>query len=193
MKPLAIVILAALLLFGESARAAESAIETVETPTVAEANSAKVKKQEPVYIKLIGLSIAFMAVSLGCGIGLLAVWTDYAKQRDAMLNFHKERMMALEKGLEPPQFPREFLSDEARALEYATGSRQGGCPPMTITPGLVWCGIGIAILIMQRFETFKFMHGSWSAIPICIGVALIAGYFLDARRRAGLNRANAVE
>ena len=193
MKPLALAMLAALILWVGPVRAAEAVVETTDSPTAVETSRRSEKKSDPIYIKLFGMSIGFLAVVLGCGIALLAIWTDYAKQRDAMLNFHKERMMALEKGLEPPQFPREFLSDEARAFDYATNYKPGACAPMAITPGFVWIAIGIGILIMQRFQTFKFMHGSWSAIPICIGVALIIGYILDARRRASLQKPTAAE
>src|SRR5262245_58775223 len=96
MKPLALAMLAALFLCIGPARAADSIESTVrgDSPNAVETNGRAEKKPDPIYIKLFGMSIGFLAVVLGCGIGLLAVWTDYAKQRDAMTNFHKERMMA---------------------------------------------------------------------------------------------------
>lgn len=151
----------------------------------------KPKKEEPVYIKLFGMTIGIIAIVMGCGIPLLAIWTDYAKQRDAMTNWHKERMAALEKGLEAPPFPREFLSDEARAFEWATTGMTTGqaagyrarCGGSGLTSGLVWIGIGAGTIILLHYQNIRGMHPAWSAIPFAIGVAYLLGYLLEGRAR----------
>lgn len=191
-------ILAATLLLGAPARGAEvlpgtNGVEAivVAPETSAEAKPRRQKKEDPIYIKLFGMTIGIVAVVMGCGIPMLAIWTEYAKQRDAMANWHKERMAALEKGLEAPPFPREFLSDEARAFEWATTGMTPGqaasynarCGGSGLTSGLVWLGIGAGTIILLHYQNIRGMHPAWSAIPFSIGAAYLLGYLLEGRAR----------
>ena len=52
-----------------------------------------------------GMSAIVLATALGVGIGMLALWIDYRKKRDIFELHHKERMLAIERGMEVPPLP----------------------------------------------------------------------------------------
>ena len=124
--------------------------------------------------ELMGISIGFVAVVMGIGIGMLAIWCDYKKRHELIAACHQERLAALEKGLELPPFPPEPFS--------------GGGPPKPFTPGgslkagLVWLAIGIGLAIFLSLQDRGRHHPSVSAIPIAIGVAYLIFYVVEGRK-----------
>jgi hypothetical protein len=50
----------------------------------------------------IGALIPIVAIVFGIGIGALAVWTEHKRKAQLLDQLHRERMLALEKGVEPP-------------------------------------------------------------------------------------------
>ena len=43
--------------------------------------------------------------SCGIGIGMLGLWTDHKRKSQMLEQMHKERMAAIEKGIELPPMP----------------------------------------------------------------------------------------
>jgi hypothetical protein len=54
---------------------------------------------------VIGAFIPIVAITLGIGIGSLAIWSEHKRKLELIDRLHRERMLALEKGVEPPALP----------------------------------------------------------------------------------------
>ncbi len=62
---------------------------------------------------VIGAFIPIVAITLGIGIGSLAIWAEHRRKLDLIDRIHRERMLALEKGVEPPALPPGMVGDLA--------------------------------------------------------------------------------
>jgi len=103
-------------------------------------------------------AVAFFAAI----IVIVVVIIRHRKERAEML--HKERMMALEKGL---PVPTDVLEPPRKKRPYVTG--------------LVWAGIGVAIVLWGIIEQEDDLN-AWGLVPLFVGIALIIGDALAARR-----------
>jgi hypothetical protein len=54
---------------------------------------------------VVGAFIPLVAITLGIGIGALAIWSEHKRKLELIDRLHRERMLALEKGVEPPALP----------------------------------------------------------------------------------------
>jgi hypothetical protein len=54
---------------------------------------------------VIGAFIPIVAITFGIGIGCLAIWSEHKRKLELIDRLHRERMLALEKGVEPPALP----------------------------------------------------------------------------------------
>jgi hypothetical protein len=54
---------------------------------------------------VIGALIPIVAITFGIGIGALAIWSEHKRKLELIDRLHRERMLALEKGVEPPALP----------------------------------------------------------------------------------------
>jgi hypothetical protein len=62
---------------------------------------------------VIGAFIPIVAITLGIGIGSLAIWSEHKRKLELIDRLHKERMLALEKGVEPPALPPAMVGQLA--------------------------------------------------------------------------------
>lgn len=62
---------------------------------------------------VIGAFIPIVAITLGIGIGCLAIWSEHKRKVELIDRLHRERMLALEKGVEPPALPPGMVGDLA--------------------------------------------------------------------------------
>src|SRR6185369_7258548 len=62
---------------------------------------------------VIGAFIPIVAITLGIGIGSLAIWSEHKRKLELIDRIHRERMLALEKGVEPPALPPGMVGDLA--------------------------------------------------------------------------------
>ena len=60
---------------------------------------------------VIGTFIPIVAITLGIGIGALAIWSEHKRKLELIERLHRERMLALEKGVEPPALPAGMVGD----------------------------------------------------------------------------------
>lgn len=137
---------------------------TNATPAVAPA--------EPLLLKALALAIPLTAIVLGIGLVLLIIWTEYAKRRALIEACHRERMAALEKGLEPPAFPAKLWESDDEAKKPADSGLKIGLV-------LVALGVGLAVFFWPEGG----FHPSVGAIPGAIGVAFLLYYLIEGRRR----------
>ena len=141
---------------------------------------------------IIAVLIPIVAIVMGIGIGMLAIVVNYRKRKEMFALYHQERMAAIEKGIELPPLPTEFFAEDGKVLS----------PHARLLSGLVWLGIGLALMIALYVKQSD--AALFSLIPIAIGLAYLIYYFavgkkeaetIEAERRAraaGANRSPAV-
>ena len=71
----------------------------------------------------LALLIPIIAIIMGIGIGMLAIYTGYLKRKDLFAHYHQERMAAIEKGIDCPPWPN-----------HAPGERRNPCPSASAPP-----------------------------------------------------------
>src|SRR5438045_1711231 len=123
--------------------------------------------QEILYTALSMLiPIAAVTIRLGALIVWIVVW--YRRRKHEIDCRHKERMAAIEKGLE---LPPELLPQPEQM------------PPRSryLLRGLIWLGVGLAITFGGRNWLQAPMGGSgW--IAVAVGAAYLIFYFVEGRK-----------
>jgi hypothetical protein len=69
---------------------------------------------------VIGAFIPIVAITLGIGIGCLAIWSEHKRKLELIDRLHRERMLALEKGVEPPALPPAMVGQLASKSKPAS-------------------------------------------------------------------------
>ena len=108
--------------------------------------------------------IPIIAIVMGIGLSMLVIWLDYQKKARIFELHHKERLLAIERGMEVPPLPREFFTNgRLRDLDPKLDSLRRGL--LLLLLGL---GLGVALLIN---------HGpgaaSWALLPMGLGLAYL--------------------
>ena len=127
----------------------------------------------------IELWIPFLAIPLGIGMIItLMVLLHRAKMRE-LDQRHRERMAAIEKGLDP--FYPGAGSGTAEAPHPAGPGTADRPPPRYLLRGLLWLGVGLAFVFGAGSSV-----GTWAVLPgwIAAGVggAYVAYYMMEGRR-----------
>jgi hypothetical protein len=120
---------------------------------------------------VIGVLIPVVAIIFGTGTAMLNVLLDYRKKRAIFELHHRERLAAIEKGLDVPPLPLELLQGH-RGAPRSKGDH--------LRRGLIWTMVGAGVtaaLLLEHLEGAYF-----GLIPAGIGVALLMYYFGYARR-----------
>jgi hypothetical protein len=111
--------------------------------------------------ELVAISIPILAVTGGVLIAITAIVTK-GRQKEQE---HRERVLAMEKGIAPPTPPVEV-----ERPKYS--SRRAN--------GLVMTGIGLALTIAMWTESGA-DAGVWGLIPLFIGIGLLIAGSIDKR------------
>jgi Domain of unknown function (DUF6249) len=113
----------------------------------------------------IAVFIPIIAIVMGIGIAMLSIYFDYRKKQDIFALHHKERMAAIEKGMDVPALPPEFFRD-SRPRTHSDFLRRG----------LVLLFVGIAI----SGALYSTNRGAyvWGLVPAAVGIAQLLYYFL---------------
>ena len=127
----------------------------------------------PLIIPVLGLMIPLIAMIMGIGLSMLAIYLSYRKRKEIFALYHQERMAAIEKGTECPPWPDRLLADEAAPPS----------PRRHLLKGLVWLFIGLGAMVAV-YATFDLSHALFGLIPIGIGLAHLIYYFVEGRREA---------
>jgi len=118
------------------------------------------------------LALLIPIVSVAAGMGALIIWIVvwYRRRMREIDCRHRERMAAIEKGLELP--PESLPQPEQM-------------PPLSryLLRGLIWLGIGLALTfgVHERLGT---QTGSFGWIAVAVGAAYLIYYFVEERRAA---------
>lgn len=123
------------------------------------------------------LLIPLVAIIMGIGVGMLALWLDHQKKIHIFELHHKERLMAIERGMELPPLPAEFFLARGKS-ETSLNSN--------LRWGLIWLLLGLAIataLILNGDSS----SAAWSLIPVAIGLAQLIFYSIGRRQESGVD------
>jgi hypothetical protein len=119
---------------------------------------------------ILGIMVPIVAIVMGVGIGMLSLFLDYRKKRDMFALHHKERLAAIEKGMEVPPLPPEFFGD----------NRRPRVPGDYLRRGLVLLLVGIALTIALYDSTRH--NYLWGLLPVAMGVANLIYYWVETRK-----------
>jgi hypothetical protein len=123
------------------------------------------------------MMIPIVAIIMGIGSGMLALYLNHKKRREMFALYHQERMAAIDKGIELPPLPNEFFAGDEAAARPKSGHTQ-------LLKGLILLFVGIAVTIALYFEAPG--HAWWGLAPIAIGIAFLLYYFTVGRKEAVL-------
>jgi len=111
----------------------------------------------------------------GISIPLLAIFLDYRKRREIFALHHRERMAAIERGIELPPLPEGLLGDDKKSKRRSPHSDLGW--------GLFWLLGGSALLAALYFND-KGAKSLYALIPVAIGLHYLIYYFVIGKKEA---------
>jgi hypothetical protein len=122
----------------------------------------------------------------GWVILLLLAWHLRAARRQRRLELqHKERMMAMEKGIPLPELPAEDEPRRPLVAELVGSIRINPRWPLGIGAVFVMLGIGISAALRLSQEAEHYRVWSFGLIPVFFGLGLILHYTLTRPPRNG--------
>jgi hypothetical protein len=128
------------------------------------------------FLPIIALSIPIVALVAGSVILVIALLFKYLRRRRLFKLFelyHRERMAAIEKGVEVPVLPEALLRDSDPARPRT--------PSGTLLKGLVWLFAGAGAFVALRGLT----NGNeplLTCVPMGIGMAYLVYYLAEGRK-----------
>ena len=93
---------------------------------------------------VIGVFIPIVAIVMGIGVAIVSIWSEHKRKAQLLEQNHRERMQAIEKGIELPPLPPNLvgMSNGPSTASAAKSLRSG---IMLVLIGiLLFFGIGVA-------------------------------------------------
>lgn len=111
---------------------------------------------------VIGVFIPIVAIVMGIGMGMLSVWSEHKRKSQLLEQNHRERMQAIEKGIELPPLPSNLvgMSNGPSTASAAKSLRSGIM--------LVLIGVVLYFGIDRASDNDAALFG---LIPAAVGVA----------------------
>jgi Domain of unknown function (DUF6249) len=119
---------------------------------------------------VVAVFIPIVAIIMSLSIPIVYAIIDYRRRRDIIDAHHKERMAAIDRGMELAPLPESFYLSlkPARRSSY-------------LLPGLVWLFIGIGLFIALGAVAGEDAR-YFGLIPAGVGAALLIYYFVEGRK-----------
>jgi len=93
---------------------------------------------------VIAVFIPIVAIVMGIGIGMVAIWSEHKRKAQLLEQNHRERMHAIEKGIELPPLPPGLIStSNGSGPSSAAKSLRNGIM-LTLIGILLFVAIGVA-------------------------------------------------
>jgi hypothetical protein len=120
--------------------------------------------------EVVAVFIPIIAIFMSLLIPIVYAVVDYKRRRDIVDANHKERLAAIERGMELPALPESFYQSikPARRSSY-------------LLPGLVWLFIGIGIFLALGAIAGDDVR-MLGLIPAGVGLALLIYHFVEGRK-----------
>jgi hypothetical protein len=119
---------------------------------------------------ILPLLIPIIAIVMGISVAMISLVLDYRRKRAMYELVHKERLAAIDKGMEPPPFPPDFQ----------LGKRRNRTRNDLLRSGLVLLFVGIALCVALNLTHDEDLSWAWGLLPAAVGLArLIAWKYSD--------------
>jgi hypothetical protein len=119
---------------------------------------------------VLGVFIPIVAIIMSLSIPIVFAIVDYRRRRDIVEAHHKERMAAIERGMDLPPLPEAFFK-----------SFSSDRKPRHLLTGMIWTFVGAGLFVALREVAGRDV--AWFAlIPIGVGLALLIYYFVEGRK-----------
>ena len=122
---------------------------------------------------VVGVFIPITAIFMGLLIPIVYAIVDYRRRRDVVEAHHRERMAAIERGMEIAPLPESFYQPFQRRRR--TGS--------SLLPGLTWLFVGIGLFVALGAVAGEGVR-YFALIPGGIGLAFLIYYLVEGRKEA---------
>ena len=121
---------------------------------------------------VVAIFIPIIAIIMSLSIPIVFALVDYRRRRDIVEANHKERMAAIERGMELPPLPESLFS--APKTDRRPGHLLGG---------MIWLFVGITLFVaLGRVAGEDVAY--FALIPASIGMALLIFYVVEGRKGA---------
>jgi hypothetical protein len=119
---------------------------------------------------VVAIFIPIVAIIMSLSIPIVYTIVDYRRRRDIIEAHHKERLAAIERGMDLPPLPESFYQGlkPARRSSY-------------LLPGLVWLFVGIGLSLALDAVAGNDV-ARFGLIPAGVGAALLIYYFVEGRK-----------
>lgn len=107
--------------------------------------------------------IPILAVAMALGTGMLALWLDHERRMKLLELHHRERVLAMERGIELPPLPLEALSSWPGRRRAAGPAHRSASGLALLLGGLA---LGTALWLNLGREA-----AAWALIPVAVGIA----------------------
>jgi hypothetical protein len=123
----------------------------------------------------IWILIPLVSIILGVGMTIVTILSRHRRQMQELDYRHRERMAAIEKGLDLP--PDPVLVEQAAAVQRQNGLRRSP-GSRHLLRGLVWLGIGLALVLSKDLLGDR----TYGWIAVAVGIAYLVYYALEGRQ-----------
>ena len=121
---------------------------------------------------VVAVFIPIVAIIMSLSIPIVFALVDYRRRRDIVEANHKERMAAIERGMELPPLPESLFSAPK------TDRRPGH-----LLAGMIWLFVGVTLFVaLGRVADEDVAY--FALIPASIGMALLIFYVVEGRKGA---------
>jgi hypothetical protein len=127
----------------------------------------------------LGVLIPIIAVFMSLLIPIVYAITDYRRRRDIVEAHHKERIAAIERGMEIPPLPEAFF----KPLEKNDRPRH-------LLTGMIWLFVGIGVGVFL-YTVAGDDVAAIGLIPAGVGLAFLVYYFIEGRNELAEYKARA--
>jgi hypothetical protein len=115
---------------------------------------------------VVAVFIPIVAIVMSLGIPMVWRITDYRRRRAIVESYHKERMAAIERGMDLTPLPENFLNPLAA--------------PRHLLTGMIWFFIGLTLFVALRAVAGEDVS-YFGLIPAGVGVAFLIYYVVEGR------------
>jgi membrane-bound metal-dependent hydrolase YbcI (DUF457 family) len=119
--------------------------------------------------EIVAIFIPITAIVMSLLIPIVFTITDYRRRRDVVEAHHRERMAAIERGMDIPPLPESFYNPIRRSRG-----------PRYLLTGMIWFFIGVALFIALGAVTGEEVR-HFGLIPAGVGLAFLIYYFVEGR------------
>lgn len=113
--------------------------------------------------QLLGLMIPIAGIVGGVAVAIIWLATDYKRRAQLVELHHKERLAAIERGIDVPPLPPELFDRDDRIDPLDARSR-------ALRRGLTYLLVGLAVAAALAINR-DHESAAWGLIPIAMGIA----------------------